>query len=112
MARPQIRRVGRNRPLPCRKARPAVILLEERRLLAAFLVNATYDAVDVDPGDGIAADAQGNTTLRAAVMEANALTGEDAITLPSGTFSFSLRGPGEDAATTGDLDVTDSLMIT
>ena len=35
---------------------------------ATFTVNTTNDTVDANPGDGIAADANGRTTLRAAVM--------------------------------------------
>ncbi|MCA9019354.1 MAG: right-handed parallel beta-helix repeat-containing protein, partial [Planctomycetaceae bacterium] len=42
----------------------------------AFFVNSTLDTVDANPGDGIAADANGNLTLRAAIMEANALAGD------------------------------------
>lgn len=95
-----------------RKAKPSfrragVELLEQRRLLATFLVNSFDDTVDAIPGDTIAADASGNCTLRAAVMEANARAGDDTILLPAGTFTFSLAGIDEDTATIGDLDVTD-----
>jgi carbon monoxide dehydrogenase subunit G len=65
------------------------------------------DTVDAVPGDGVALDAQGNTTLRAAVMEANAVAGDDTITLPAGTFAFSLPGAGETQARSGDLNITD-----
>jgi len=37
-----------------------------------FVVNSTVDAPDVNPGDGICADANGNCTLRAAIQEGNA----------------------------------------
>ena len=81
---------------------------EQRRLLAVFTVNDFADTVDANPGDGFAADASGNTTLRAAIMEANALGGDDTINVPAGTFALSIAGTGEDAAATGDLDVTDT----
>ena len=79
---------------------------------ASFTVTATHDAVDAAPGDGICADAGGSCTLRAAVMETNALPGADEISLPAGTYLLSISGRGEDGAATGDLDVTDSLTIT
>ena len=37
-------------------------------------VTSFEDTVDANPGDGVAADAQGRATLRAAIMEANAQT--------------------------------------
>lgn len=78
---------------------------------AAFTVNSTADAVDATPGDGACDDGAGNCTLRAAIMEANALPGADTITLPAGTYILSISGRGEDAAQTGDLDITDDLTI-
>ena len=45
-------------------------------------------------------------------MEANALPGADAIDVPAGTYTLSLSGTGEDAAATGDLDITDNLTLT
>src|SRR5262245_32825746 len=80
---------------------------------AVFTVNATVDAVDVNPGDGVCETAPGNgvCTLRAAVQEANALFGADIINLPSGNFLLSLAGQGENAAVSGDLDITDNLTI-
>jgi len=84
--------------------------LEARRLLAAFSVNSFLDAVDADPGDGAALTSDGVTTLRAAVMEANALEGDDSISLPSGRYEFTLPG-WEDSAAAGDLSVTDGLTV-
>ncbi|WP_158545372.1 Ig-like domain-containing protein [Bremerella cremea] len=86
--------------------------LENRSMLAAhFVVNTTLDTVDITPGDGIAADAQGNTSLRAAIMEANALSGNDTITLPAGTYTLTRSGAADDTAVNGDLDITDGLTI-
>ena len=59
-------------------------------------VNATYDAVDVNPGDGVADDGTGHATLRAAIMEANALAGANTIRIPPGTYTLSIAGAGED----------------
>jgi large repetitive protein len=79
---------------------------------ASFTVDATHDAVDASPGDGLCADSGGECTLRAAVMETNALAGADEISLPAGTYVLSIPGAGEDASATGDLDITDDLAIT
>ena len=79
--------------------------------IVSFTVNATYDAVDASPGDGACGDATGACTLRAAVMESNALPGLNSIDF-GGTLVLTIPGTGEDAAATGDLDVTDSLGIT
>jgi uncharacterized delta-60 repeat protein len=80
-------------------------------MLAAFVVDTFDDTIDVSPGDGIAADVAGKTSLRAAIMEANALSGDDSISLPAGTFRFAITGINEDLAQTGDLDVRDDLTI-
>ncbi len=53
---------------------------------ATFTVNTTAEVADVNPGDGVCADASGNCSLRAAVQEANALAGANTITLPAGTY--------------------------
>ena len=84
---------------------------ESRVLLSAFTVNTLVDLPDVNPGDGISDDGLGNSSLRAAIMEANALLGDDTVLLGPGLYALSLTGADEDAALTGDLDVTESLTI-
>lgn len=79
---------------------------------ATFTVNSTADATDANPGDGVCDDGMGNCTLRAAIMEANAWPGHDTIILPAGTYTLTIAGANEDAAATGDLDITDDLTIT
>ena len=80
---------------------------------ATFTVNRTDDAVDAIPGDGVCETASGNgvCTLRAAVQETNALAGRDVINLPAGMYKLTIHGKGENAAATGDLNITDSLGI-
>jgi hypothetical protein len=79
---------------------------------AVFGVNRTHDAVDTAPGDGLCADAlDGGCSLRAALMETNALAGADRIELPTGVFVFSIAGQNEDDAASGDLDVRDAVDI-
>jgi CSLREA domain-containing protein len=76
-------------------------------------VNTVADGVDVSPGDGICETALGNgvCTLRAAIQEANAVAGSETITLPPGTYTLTIPGANEDGAATGDLDITDALII-
>jgi CSLREA domain-containing protein len=78
---------------------------------ATFTVNTTADTVDVNPGDGTAADGDGHCSLRAAIMEANALYGPDIIELPEGTFKITLEGTREDLCSSGDLDILSHLTI-
>lgn len=85
--------------------------LEPRTLLTAFIVDSFFDTVDQNPGDMAALDATGQTSLRAAIMEANAVAGFDTITLGGGLYNLSLEGTDEDSAVTGDLDVSDDLFI-
>ncbi len=76
---------------------------EPRRMLSAFFVNSLSDSHDSLLGDGIAADANGFTTLRAALEEANASIGADTITLPAGVVTLS--------AANGPLAVTENVTI-
>jgi Ca2+-binding RTX toxin-like protein len=78
---------------------------------SGFVVNTFEDTVDVLPGDQASADRDGNSSLRAAVMESNALAGDDTILLIPGTYTLTIAGRSEDAAASGDLDVSDNLTI-
>lgn len=79
---------------------------------ANFVVNSLIDDVDSTPGDATCLTAGGVCTLRAAVQEANALAGGDAIYIAAvGTIELSISGAGEDAAATGDLDITGGVTI-
>lgn len=78
---------------------------------ANFAVNSTIDATDANPGDGVCASAAGDCTLRAAVQEANALPGADAITLPAGTYTLTIAPSGVNGVESGDLNITDDLTI-
>lgn len=97
-----------------RSSKPAhssIERLEDRLVLSPYSVASTLDSVDANPGDGVAVDANGNATLRAAVIDANALAGADTIMLGAGVFAMSLSGRGENAAAAGDLDVIGNLTI-
>ena len=68
----------------------AVLALAPDRAAAALpiAVNDTTDRPDRSIGNGVCATAAGTCTLRAAIQEANALLGQDTITLPPGTFEL------------------------
>jgi CSLREA domain-containing protein len=76
-----------------------------------FVVNSTIDAVDTVPGNGVCATAGSVCTLRAAIQEANALSGAHLITLPAGTYTLTISGRGETNAATGDLNVNGNITI-
>jgi len=76
-----------------------------------FPVDSTADGVDVSLGDGICATAAGTCTLRAAVQEANAAADLDTILLPAGAYALTRPGAGEDAAGSGDLDITAPVVL-
>lgn len=57
------------------------------------------------------ATAGGDCTLRAAIQEANALPGNDTITLPAGTYTLTIAGAGEYDAASGDLNINGNLTI-
>ncbi len=88
-------------------------------IAATFTVNSGYDVNDLEPGNGLCVAyliinppyVLPFCTLRGAIEETNSLPGEDIIVLGSGTYRLSLNGPGEDQASTGDLDITSSLQL-
>ncbi len=53
-----------------------------------FNVNTTDDTIDNNPGDGQCRDSNNNCSLRAAIMEANALAAPAVIELPAGTYTL------------------------
>src|SRR5262249_32519047 len=81
---------------------------------ATFTIDDIDDLVDVNPGDGSCATENATCTLRAAIMEANALPGKDFVVVKDdleGNVTLTIPGAGEDAAATGDLDITDDIDI-
>lgn len=54
-----------------------------------FTDNSTVDEVDANPGDGSCLSTpSGQCTLRAAIIEANALPGADTLNLPAGAYTL------------------------
>lgn len=62
-----------------------------------------------DSADGTC---DGDCSLREAIIDANTNLENDTITLGTGTYVMTITGTNEDAAATGDLDITDVLTIT
>ncbi len=76
-----------------------------------LLVTTLDDGPDATPGDGVCDTGVSVCTLRAAIQEANAIPGDQTITLPPGTYPLTVTGANEDRAATGDLDITDDVLI-
>jgi len=78
----------------------------------SFTVDSILDEIDSTPGDGACLSIpSGVCTLRAALMEANALTEADTINLPAGVYLLTISGTDENAAATGDLDINSSVIL-
>ncbi len=75
-----------------------------------FVVNSIADLPDADVGDGVCAAANGTCTLRAAIMQANFVSGPNTMTVPSGVYLLTRPGD-DDEAVLGDLDIGDDLNI-
>ena len=85
---------------------------------ANFVVNTTLDSTDSNLGNGLCGNTEGFCSLRAAIQQANALAGPDTITLGAASYEVTtvqtdpLGLDEEDAAASGDLDVTSEITIT
>ena len=78
--------------------------------LTTFVVNTTSDTIDVNIGNGTVEDSTGKVSLRAAILEANALAGRQVIQVPAGVYRLTRAG-FDDAGFFGDLDIAGNLTI-
>jgi CSLREA domain-containing protein len=79
-----------------------------------FTVNTTDDTVDADTSNVVCADSNGNCSLRAAIMQANALSGSHTIVLQSGatyTLTLDTAAGDENNAAEDDLDIIGDITI-
>jgi len=93
------------------RTRTGVALAASVALAAAANAHAatfTVTRLD-DPMPGVC---DSDCSLREAVRAVDAGSGGDTIALPLGRFRLTIAGAGEDAAATGDLDLTKSVTIT
>jgi len=88
-----------------------ILLMSPLLSAAEFSVTTTLDRIDINPGDGLCASEENECTLRAAVMETNALSGADIINIPANTYALLLDEAGDDTAAIRDLDIWDDLTI-
>lgn len=82
--------------------------------LQTFTVDSQLDEPDANPGDGVCDSDPGSVTrctLRAAIQEANSLSGADTIMLPAGTYALTTGSSGEDNSAGGDLDIREALTL-
>ena len=64
------------------------------------------------PGWAVTTSADsGVGSLRECIKEANGVPGAQTITVPAGTYTLTIAGTGENAAATGDLDITSTVTI-
>jgi hypothetical protein len=86
-----------------------MLIVTKPALAAPFAVdrNDDPDPTKVSACTAVADDC----SLRGAILTANAAAGADTITVPAGTYTLTRDGANEDAAATGDLDVTEDLTI-
>jgi hypothetical protein len=87
------------------------VLAPGRCHATAFSVDSALDVADAAPGDGRCATTSGVCTLRAAVQEANALPGDDAVDVPAGNYVLTVGESGADSST-GALVFTSHLTVT
>jgi CSLREA domain-containing protein len=97
----------------CRACLLLLAAMPHAAFAVTITVNSVVDVPDADPGDGICRTAPDNTvcTLRAAIMEANALPGPDRIDLQANVTYVLTRSGEDDTGLNGDLDILDSVTI-
>jgi hypothetical protein len=72
-----------------------------------FVVDSTLDQIDADASDGICATAAGTCTLRAAIMQANRVSGVGVtIHVPAGVYKLTRPRTPSGGERDGDLDLT------
>ena len=82
-----------------------------RPLTSSFQVDTDLDLTDPTPGDGVCGSGPGTWALRAAIMESNALVGPGEVVVPNGSYVLTIAGADEDGCATGDLDITEELIL-
>src|SRR5215468_3345652 len=96
----------------------SLLILAVLTLLARTVSAATIAVDRFDDSTAVAATAcsaaPGDCSLRGAILKANGGAGGDTIMLPAGTYNLTIANDvaPEDAAMTGDLDITKSVTIT
>lgn len=92
------------------RIRTGVALAASVALAAAANAHAATFTV-TRPDDPAPGACDSDCSLREAVRAANAGSGGDTISIPAGHYRLTIAGTGEDAAATGDLDLTKSVTV-
>jgi CSLREA domain-containing protein len=92
---------------------PFFFAFGQRVSATGFVVNTTLDGADANPGNGICEmiAGHGDCSLRAAIMEANAFSGADVITLPDGVYNLDNRNTTQGSFKGAELNIAESLTI-
>ena len=84
-------------------------------MVEALAVSTTNDVVDGNTSSVAnllaTRGADGEISLREAIIATNNTVGYDAIFIPTGTYTTTIGGTGEEFAATGDLDIRDNLVL-
>lgn len=81
-----------------------LLIISSHAHAAQFSVSKTADTAD--------GACDSDCSLREAIIAANTNSEDDVIIVPAGTYTFARGGAGEDAASTGDLDITSPIVLT
>jgi CSLREA domain-containing protein len=92
------------------RIRTGVALAASVALAAAANAHAATFTV-TRPDDPAPGACDSDCSLREAVRAVNGGSGGDTISIPAGHYRLTIAGPGEDAAASGDLDLTKSVTI-
>ena len=88
-----------------------------RAPVSDITVTTPADVLDANGGDcgSMAPDdllgGDGVVSLREAICAANNSPGEDIVSLPGGVYTLTIHGKDEDGSASGDLDITDDLIV-
>ncbi len=91
------------------RMRPRLEALEGRVALSTFHVDTLADTVAVNLKTG--QDANGNVSLRSAIMAADANPQSSTVIVPAGTYTLTIPASGNDGPATGDLDISSKVSI-
>ena len=77
-------------------------------VFVARIDTVTFTVTETDDTAGTCG---ADCSLREAVINSNVCAGTQTIDIPAGIYDLSIVGTGEDAAATGDLDITDDAIL-
>ena len=92
------------------RSKPSLEALEDRTAPAVFNVNTFADTVE-SVRDGSGFDANGNISLRSALMATNDTGGTNTINLPAGTYLLTIAPQGSNGDDSGDLNIGRGLVM-